>query len=99
MPTYSYVCDACNHRFNRFQSINDTPTKDCPVCGQEQARRLISAGAGLIFKGSGFYLTDYARKDQRNSAGADRSNGKPADGDTGTKTTANKSAESKKETE
>jgi putative FmdB family regulatory protein len=99
MPTYSYVCDACGHRFDHFQSINDTPVKECPVCGQEQARRLISAGAGLIFKGSGFYLTDYARKDQRNNTGTDRGNGKPAEGETSTKAAESKTADTKKDTD
>jgi putative FmdB family regulatory protein len=97
MPTYSYVCDACGHRFNRFQSMTDAPVRECPECGQEHARRLISAGAGLIFKGSGFYLTDYARKDQRSGSGTDRSNGKPAESESGAKTGAAKSAETKKD--
>ena len=97
MPTYSYACDACGHRFNRFQSINDAPIQECPDCGEEKVRRLISAGAGLIFKGTGFYLTDYARKDQRSTSGTDRSNGKPAKDDTDAKTASAKSAETKKE--
>lgn len=97
MPTYSYACDACGHRFIRFQSINDEPVRECPDCGEEKVRRLISAGAGLIFKGTGFYLTDYARKDQRSASGTDRSNGKPAKGDTEAKTSSAKSAETKKE--
>ena len=62
MPTYSYVCDACGHQFEQFQAVTDEPVKQCPGCGRKRVRRLISAGAGLIFKGSGFYLTDYARK-------------------------------------
>ncbi|MFB0516026.1 MAG: FmdB family zinc ribbon protein [Candidatus Neomarinimicrobiota bacterium] len=61
MPTYSYVCDACGHQFDRFQAITDEPVRQCPSCGQKRVRRLIGAGIGLIFKGSGFYLTDYAR--------------------------------------
>lgn len=62
MPTYSYVCDACGHQFEQFQAMTDGPVKRCPSCGRRRVRRLISAGAGLIFKGSGFYSTDYARK-------------------------------------
>ena len=62
MPTYSYVCDACGHRFDEMHSMTADPLKICRVCGQEQLRRVITGGAGLIFKGSGFYVTDYARK-------------------------------------
>jgi putative FmdB family regulatory protein len=59
MPTYEYKCDACGNEFEKFQSITSDPIKKCPKCGKNKARRLISAGAGLIFKGSGFYITDY----------------------------------------
>ena len=62
MPTYSYKCDACGHGFEQLQSIKDEPITSCPNCGEERVRRLIGAGAGLIFKGSGFYHTDYVRK-------------------------------------
>lgn len=62
MPTYSYVCEACGHKFNKFQSMMDESLKNCPQCHQRQLRRLIGAGAGLIFKGSGFYITDYVRQ-------------------------------------
>jgi putative FmdB family regulatory protein len=62
MPTYSYVCEACGNQFNRFQAMSDEPVKVCPECGEQRVRRRIGAGAGIIFKGSGFYLTDYARK-------------------------------------
>jgi putative FmdB family regulatory protein len=62
MPTYSNVCDACGHQFDQLQGLSDEPIKQCPVCKKRRVRRLIGAGAGLIFKGSGFYLTDYARK-------------------------------------
>ena len=77
--------------------MNDEPIRECPECGEARVRRLISAAAGLIFKGTGFYLTDYARKDQRSSSGTDRSNGKPAKGDTEAKTSSAKSAETTKE--
>lgn len=62
MPTYEYHCPDCDHRFELFQSMTAEPAKDCPSCESSNVKRLISAGAGLIFKGSGFYLTDYARK-------------------------------------
>ncbi len=62
MPTYEYVCDNCGNKFETFQSIKADPLKHCDVCGKDALRRLISAGGGLIFKGSGFYLTDYKNK-------------------------------------
>ena len=61
MPTYDYKCDACEHVWEEFQSIKAQPTKKCPSCGKSKARRQIGGGAGLIFKGTGFYLTDYRR--------------------------------------
>jgi putative FmdB family regulatory protein len=57
MPTYEYECKSCSHKFEVFQSINDLPIKECPECGKE-VRRLIFGGTGVIFKGSGFYVTD-----------------------------------------
>jgi len=59
MPTYDYVCDACEHVWEEFQSMASKPTKKCPECGKAKARRKIGPGAGIIFKGSGFYQTDY----------------------------------------
>ena len=59
MPTYEYQCDACGNKFEKFQSIKAGPIRKCPKCGKNKVRRLISTGAGLIFKGSGFYITDY----------------------------------------
>ncbi len=60
MPTYEYECTQCNYIFEAFQKITDKPLKKCPKCGGK-LRRLISGGAGLIFKGSGFYVTDYKK--------------------------------------
>jgi putative FmdB family regulatory protein len=57
MPTYEYECKTCSHGFEVFQAMSDAPLKDCPQCGKE-IRRLIFGGAGVIFKGSGFYVTD-----------------------------------------
>ena len=62
MPTYEYKCAACDHAFERFQRISDRPVRTCPECGKRRVRRLISAGGGFVFKGPGFYATDY-RKD------------------------------------
>lgn len=73
MPTYDYKCDACDHAWELFQSIKAVPEKKCPACGKKKARRLIGAGAGLIFKGSGFYLTDYRSKSYKDAAKADKS--------------------------
>ncbi len=61
MPTYDYKCDQCSHTFELFQAMSDEPVKVCPRCGGP-VRRLVSGGSGIIFKGSGFYITDYARK-------------------------------------
>ena len=60
MPTYEYECRSCEHRFEEFQNINDDPIKICPKCGKS-VRRLFGGGMGIIFKGSGFYTTDYKR--------------------------------------
>ena len=60
MPTYEYECRSCRHRFEEFQSITDEPLKKCPKCGKA-VRRLFVGGMGIIFKGSGFYTTDYKR--------------------------------------
>ena len=59
MPTYEYECSACGHQFEEFQSIKAKPTVVCPKCKKRKVKRLISAGGGFIFKGSGFYITDY----------------------------------------
>ncbi len=58
MPTYEYECEKCHHQFERFQSITEEPVKVCPVC-DGKVKRLISGGGGLLFKGNGFYITDY----------------------------------------
>ncbi len=62
MPTYDYKCDACGHRFEKFQNITAEPVRICPVCGEEKVTRLLTGGSGLIFKGSGFYITDYKKQ-------------------------------------
>jgi putative FmdB family regulatory protein len=72
MPTYDYTCDACEHGWEEFQSIKAPATKKCPSCGKSKARRLISAGAGILFKGSGFYITDYRSDSYKKSADADK---------------------------
>ena len=59
MPTYEYLCENCGEDFERFQSMSAKPLRKCPVCGKMSLKRLIGAGSGVIFKGSGFYETDY----------------------------------------
>jgi putative FmdB family regulatory protein len=68
MPTYEYQCDACGKKFEKFQSIKSAPIRKCPNCGKNKVRRLISTGAGLIFKGSGFYITDYRSESYKEKA-------------------------------
>ena len=59
MPTYEYICENCGHEFEHFQSMKAGLLRKCPKCGKNKLKRLIGAGAGVIFKGSGFYATDY----------------------------------------
>jgi putative FmdB family regulatory protein len=71
MPTYEYACHKCGHQFERFQSMRDEPLKKCPACNKAGLKRLVGGGAGLIFKGSGFYITDY----KNNKSGAKKDGG------------------------
>ncbi|MCE2752431.1 MAG: zinc ribbon domain-containing protein [Pirellula sp.] len=71
MPTYDYECDACGHRFELFQSISADPERKCPACKKLKLRRLIGTGAAVVFKGSGFYQTDYRSDSYKKSAAAD----------------------------
>lgn len=75
MPTYEYKCKACEHQFEQFQSMKDAALTKCPECGKKQLERLIGTGGAIIFKGSGFYQTDYRSDSYKKSADAD---GKPA---------------------
>jgi putative FmdB family regulatory protein len=77
MPTYEYLCGACEEKFERFLPISSKPVQPCPKCGRA-SKRLISGGAGLIFKGSGFYITDYRSSDYTSKANADKPGGAPA---------------------
>ena len=72
MPTYSYRCQACKHEFEEFQKITDLPVKECPKCGG-LVMRIITGGAGLIFKGAGFYITDSRSSDYKKAASSDSS--------------------------
>jgi putative FmdB family regulatory protein len=71
MPTYDYACDACGHAFELFQSIKDNAKKKCPKCEKPKLRRLIGPGAAIVFKGSGFYQTDYRSDSYKKAAAAD----------------------------
>lgn len=78
MPTYEYACQACGHRFEEFQSITAKPIRKCPQCKKLKVNRLISSGAGFIFKGSGFYITDYRSDSYKSAAKSDSSSAAPA---------------------
>ena len=67
MPTYDYICNDCEKIYEYFQSMSDAPIKICPGCNRNSLRRVISGGTGLIFKGSGYYLTDYKNKKTQSS--------------------------------
>lgn len=77
MPTYEYECGACGHRFEKFQSMTEKPVRQCPECGESRAQRVISGGAGVLFKGSGFYQTDYRSKGYKEAASKDKPAAKP----------------------
>jgi len=79
MPTYDYECSACGHQLEVFQSMKDAPLKRCPECGKQKLQRKIGTGAGLIFKGGGFYETDYKRA----GSGEGSAEGKEAAGGSG----------------
>jgi putative FmdB family regulatory protein len=89
MPTYEYVCDACEHEFELFQSITAPVKRKCPECGKNRLRRKIGTGAAVIFKGSGFYQTDYRSDSYKKAAEADKKQAEPAkkESDSKSKTT------------
>ena len=72
MPTYDYVCDACGHTFELFQSMTDSVKRTCPECKKRKLRRLIGTGGAIVFKGSGFYQTDYRSESYKKAAAADK---------------------------
>jgi len=92
MPTYDYRCDACDHSFELFHSITAAPKRKCPECGKMKLKRLIGPGAAIMFKGSGFYKTDYRSESYKKAAEADK---KPASDSSNT----SDSAKSKKKEE
>ena len=109
MPTYDYQCGACGHEFELFQQMSASIKKKCPECGKLKLKRLIGTGAGIIFKGGGFYETDYRSDSYKKDAAADGKSSKSSDSgtekkssDSGTstksepKSTANKDASNTK---
>ena len=82
MPTYQYECAACGHSFDILQSMLDKKLRKCPECGKSTLHRLIGAGSGIIFKGSGFYETDYKKKYSTEKSGENKAE-KTADSDKG----------------
>jgi putative FmdB family regulatory protein len=99
MPTYEYECDACEHNFDEFQSFSDPPLKKCPKCGKAKLRRLFGTGAAVLFKGSGFYETDYKRGESyKQAAKADQEASSGSDGKESTNGTADKNGTAKTDT-
>ena len=93
MPTYEYHCDACEHEFEEFQSMSEAALSKCPQCGRKKLRRLFGTGAAILFKGSGFYQTDYRSESYKAAAKADQDSGK-----TGANGSADKASKPSSET-
>jgi putative FmdB family regulatory protein len=94
MPTYEYECRNCGHAFEALQRITEDPLTDCPKCKKPQLKRLIGAGIGVIFKGSGFYTTDYKSSGSSGGSGSDGKSEKKSGGETKSES---KSADKKSE--
>ena len=92
MPTYDYECGSCEHSFELFQSITEPVKKKCPRCGRKSLRRLFGTGAAILFKGSGFYQTDYRSESYKKGAEAEK---KSADTGSGSKSPESKTSDSK----
>jgi putative FmdB family regulatory protein len=95
MPTYDYECDACGHRFELYQSISADPDRKCPACKKLKLRRLIGTGAAVVFKGSGFYQTDYRSDSYKKSAAADSGSSASTEKTSGEKASGEKSTSDK----
>ena len=93
MPTYDYICDACEHAWELFQKMTDDPIKKCPECGKKKAVRQFGTGAAIMFKGSGFYETDYRSESYKKSKEADKKS--KSEASSGSKSDSNKTSETK----
>jgi putative FmdB family regulatory protein len=93
MPTYDYQCRKCDHAWEMFQSITAKPVRKCPECGKLAARRVIGPGAGIIFKGSGFYQTDYRSESYKKGAEAAKKSTESASSSSNGETTSPKKSE------
>ncbi|MEZ6235056.1 MAG: zinc ribbon domain-containing protein [Phycisphaerales bacterium] len=99
MPTYDYRCTACSHEFEHFQSMKDKPLRKCPSCGKNALERLIGTGGAVIFKGGGFYQTDYRSESYKKAAESDAKPAAPekASGDSGAKESKSAGADAAKD--
>lgn len=84
MPTYEYLCDHCGQTMEIFQSITESPRRKCPHCGKQKLKRLLGTGGGVIFKGSGFYQTDYRSESYKKASEKDASKPKSETSSAGT---------------
>jgi putative FmdB family regulatory protein len=91
MPTYEYNCEACGHSFDELQSFSDEPLKKCPACKKPKLRRAFGTGAAVLFKGSGFYETDYRSESYKAGAKAESDATKPKSDESKSKDSATKS--------
>ena len=82
MPTYDYQCSECDHEFELFQQMSDPVKRKCPECGKNRLKRLIGTGAGIIFKGGGFYETDYRSDSYKKAAAEDKKSSSSSSSDT-----------------
>ena len=91
MPTYEYECETCGHCFETFQSMTEEPIRKCPSCGRKKVRRLIGRGGAVIFKGSGFYSTDYRSPEYQSKSRAEGGAGTSSGGTRSEKSPKNSS--------
>ncbi len=96
MPTYWYRCQTCNHEFEEFQKMSDPPLRECPKCGGV-VMRVITGGAGVLFKGSGFYITDYRSDSYKKAASSDSASGSSSSSSSSTSSSSDSKPKGKSE--